>query len=107
MGCVHCMCVCACMRVCWCLWSCVCPLTVLFKHRLNLVLDLLMDQRMNEGVLLLQTRREEDREEERTGEGRGRGGGREGQVDEYRYHCATILEGTADVSAAPLTSCKS
>ena len=50
-------------------------------------------------------RRGEDRGGE--GEGRGRGGGGEGQVDEYRYHCATILEGTADVSAAPLTSCKS
>ena len=39
--------------------------------------------------------------------GQGRGGGGEGQVNKYRYHCATILEGTADVSATLLTSCKS
>ena len=31
--------------------------------------------------------------------GQGRGGGGEGQVNKYRYHCATVLEGTADVSA--------
>ena len=52
---------------------------MLLKHRLHLVLDLLMDQRMNEGVLLLQTRREEERTEKRRGQGRGGGGEGEGR----------------------------
>ena len=49
---------------------------MLLKHRLNLVLDLLMDQRMNEGVLLLQTRTEEERAGGRGGGGEGEGRGR-------------------------------